>query len=68
MTFTEREALFDQVEAFLAATAATRRTPAEPPARPATCPDCGHRLGHQYRQWRGPVLCCPRCGWEAPPA
>ena len=61
---TEREALFDACERFLAEAAA--RAHARPPSRPTTCPDCGHKLGHQYRQWRGPVLCCRRCGWEEP--
>ena len=65
----EREELFDQVDAYLAGAAAeARRTPPAPPTRPSLCPDCGHKLGHQYRQWRGPVLCCRRCGWEQPPA
>ena len=61
---TERERLFDQVDAFLAAAvSATRPRPAIP-GRPTTCPICGHRLGHQYRAGRGAVLCCPRCRWE----
>ena len=66
MTFGEREALIDACDRFLAE-AAARRGPPEQPATPTHCPDCGHRLGHQYRQWRGPVLCCPRCGWERRP-
>ncbi len=64
---TEREALFDACDRFLAEAAVTRHAPASPPARPATCPDCGHQLGHQYRHWRGFVRCCPRCLWEEPP-
>jgi hypothetical protein len=64
---TEREALFDACERFLAEAAATRARSA-PPTRPTLCPDCGHRLGHQYRLWRGAVLCCRRCGWERPTA
>ena len=67
MSFTEREDLFDQVDAFLAAAFAIRRTRPRPPARRTHCPDCGHRLGYQYRRWRGAVHCCPRCRWEEPP-
>ena len=65
----EREALFDTCERFLAEAAAAGRTHARarPPTAPTSCPDCGHRLGHQYRQWRGAVLYCPRCRWEGPP-
>ena len=63
---TERGALFDRLDAFLAE-AATGRTRPAPPVRRTDCPICGHRLGHQYRQWRGAVLCCPRCRWEGPP-
>ena len=64
---TEREALFDQVDAFLAAAAATGRARSDPAIRRTHCPTCLHELGHQYRRWRGAVLHCPRCRWEGPP-
>ena len=67
MTFTEREALFDACDRFLAEAAAARARPTAPTRR-TDCPICNHRLGHQYRQWRGAVLYCPRCQWEGPPA
>ena len=63
---TGREALFDRLDAFLAEAAAGRTRPDET-ARRTACPICGHRLGHQDRQWRGAVLSCPRCRWEGPP-
>ncbi len=66
MTFTEREALFDACERFLAEAATARARPG-PSTRPTTCPNCGHQLGYQYRRWRGAVLCCPRCPWERSP-
>ncbi len=61
---TEREALFDACERFLAEAAATRRAQPGPPTTRRTCPLCGHQLGYQYRRRRGAVLCCPRCPWE----
>jgi NADH pyrophosphatase NudC (nudix superfamily) len=64
---TEREALFDACERFLAGAAAAARARPDVPAKHTDCPICGHRLGHQYRQWRGAVLYCPRCRWEGPP-
>ncbi len=65
---TEREALFDACDRFLAEAAATRRARSGQAVRRTHCPDCRHQLGYQYRQGRGPVLCCRRCGWEEPPA
>ena len=64
---TEREALFDQVDAFLAEAAVAPPTQPGPPTKRMTCPLCGHQLGYQYRRWRGAILCCPRCPWEGTP-
>ena len=64
---TEREALFDACDRFLAEAAATTPAPPDPPARRRTCPLCGHQLGYRYRRWRGAVLCCSRCPWEGSP-
>ena len=64
---TEREALFDACERFLAEAAAIPRAQPNPPTGRRTCPLCGHQLGYQYRRWRGAVLCCPRCPWAGSP-
>ena len=64
---TEREALFDACERFLAEAATAPRTRPGPPTRRRTCPLCDHQLGYQYRRWRGAVLRCPRCPWEGSP-
>jgi len=67
MTFTEREALFDACERFLAEATTTTPVRPDPPTRHRTCPLCGHPLGYQFRRWRGAILCCPRCPWEGAP-
>ena len=62
----EREALFDACDRFLTEATTTARAEADTSTRRATCPDCGHQLGHQYRRWRGAILSCPQCPWEEP--
>ena len=64
---TEREALFDACERFLADAAAAPRARPDVPAKRRTCPLCGHQLGYRYRRQRGAGLCCPRCPWEGTP-
>ena len=67
----EREALFDQIDAFLAARARARQLPLIPdePAREADrCPDCGNpTMQRHYRYGPGGTICCPNCGWEEVP-
>ena len=69
---TEREALFDRLEAFLAARARARRLPLLPdaPVRSAEpCPDCGNpTLWQRAHSGPGGALWCPNCGWEAVPS
>ena len=67
----EHEALFDQIDAFLAARARARQLPLLPdePVRTAdVCPDCGNpTLWRHGRPGHGGTLWCPNCGWEEPP-
>ncbi len=67
----EREALFDRVEALLAARARARQLPLLPdePVRSAeTCPDCGNpTLWQRARPGPGGARWCPNCGWEEAP-
>ncbi len=67
----EREALFDRLDAFLAARTRARQLPllSDEPVRTAdTCPDCGNpTLWQRVRTPRGGTLWCPNCGWEEVP-
>ena len=63
---TERERLFDTLDAFLA-----RQPPVSKPDEPAReaydCPGCGHPgelFRRHYRYGSGGLDCCPLCGWE----
>ncbi len=66
---TEREDLFDQVDAFLA-----RQLPLTRPDEPAhvayDCPKRGHPgeiFRRHYRYGPGGLEYCPACGWEESP-
>ena len=67
----EREALFDRVDAFLAARARARQLPLfadEPVRSDEACPDCGNpTLWTPARSLRNRTLWCPNCGWEEIP-
>ena len=66
---TEREALFDQVDAFLA-----RQLPVSKPDEPChhagDCPECGQPGELFWRHFRygpGGTAYCIQCGWEESP-
>ena len=65
----EREVLFDQVDRFLAAAAATagRTRPDEPTPAIRGCPDCASPLARHFRYGPGGVDYCENCGWEECP-
>ncbi len=67
----EREALFDRIDAFLAARARARQLPLipdEPVRSDEACPDCGNpTLWTPARSLHDGTLWCPNCGWEEVP-
>ena len=63
---TERERLFDTLDAFLAGRPRVR--PDEEAHEADNCPDCGNpTMLRHYRYGLGGTLCCPNCGWEDVP-
>ena len=68
MTFGEREALFDTLDAFLARQLPVCK-PDEPSHHADDCPQCG-RLGERsrrhYRYGPGVTNWCPQCAWQEP--
>ena len=66
---TEREALFDTLDAFLAGQLPVTR-PDHPSHHAGDCPACGQPgelFWRHYRYGRGGLDYCPQCGWEEPP-
>ena len=64
---TERERLFDQVDAFLADKPRVR--PNEPVGATHACPHCNNPTLYQhFRYGPGGTICCPNCGWEEAPS
>ena len=66
MTYGEREALFDTLDAFLA-----RQLPVTTPDHPShhagDCPACGQPgelFWRHYRYGPGGIDYCPQCAWE----